>query len=92
MYAEKEDAGVEAVPVLRSDEVDVGETSWWEEDRPGHLGVHDDGVRVEPAVLKGISIPPQSLTAEATQTAYDERYLHDPTRPLPIRLSHLIQQ
>ena len=56
VYAQEEDAGVEAVPVLRSDEVDVGEGGWWEEDCPGDFGVQDDGVGVEPAVQVGISI------------------------------------
>ena len=92
MYAEKEDAGVEAIPVLGADEVDVAEIDWWEKDRPGYLGVQDDGVGVEPASQKGISIPVQSLMEESTQTAQDEGYLHDPTRPLSLRLGHLFQQ
>ena len=56
VYAQEEDARVEAVPILGGDEVDVGEFGRWEEDCPGDLGVPNDGVDVEPAFRIDISI------------------------------------
>ena len=56
MYAQEEDARVEAVPVPGGDEVDVGEFGRGEENCPRDLGVQNDGVDVEPAFRKGISI------------------------------------
>ena len=53
VHADEEDARIEAIPILGADEVDVGEFGRWEEDCPGHLGVQDDGVGVEPSVQKG---------------------------------------
>ena len=55
VYAQKEDAGVEAVPVLGGYEVDVWKLGWWKESCPGNHGVQDDGVGVEPAVRICIS-------------------------------------
>ncbi len=69
MYAEEEDTGVEAIPILGSDEVDVWEFAWRKEGCPRYLRVQDDGIGVEPAMKKGIRLPPQSLPDESTQTA-----------------------
>lgn len=56
MYAEEEYSGVEAVPILGGNEVDVGELGWWEEDCPGDFGVQDDSIDIEPAIKVTISI------------------------------------
>ena len=55
VYAYQEDARVIAIPVLRSDEMDVGISGWWEKSCPRDTRVQNNGVGVKPAVPIGIS-------------------------------------
>ena len=104
MYAQEEDARVEAVPIFGGDEVDVGEFGRREEQCPGHFGVENDGVGVKPAIIQSKTrqhfctyrtsrLKRERKKNEPSRVFFKTKYHpHNPPRPLPVRLSHLPQQ
>ena len=85
MHAEDNHAGIEAIHVLSSEKVDVVKVGRGKEKRPRDGGVEDYRVCVKPSVRheNRKSDPLSELWGESLD-------VHDPPRPLAVRLSHLL--